>query len=151
MRDLRIHHFFDIIRDYGSGKLLEEHSYEHSYHLVGNEIFENRLTKIRLVIKNDDICEGCKYLSLGECTDTIHHRSDFKYKQEFNNYLDIKIMNCMGYKENQIVEIKEIIDNSQKYLDSIFEIYNGNDIHNTERRKQNVSSGIRKKKNELGL
>ena len=151
MRDLRIHHFFDIIRDYGSVKLLQEHVYGHSYHLIGNEIFENRIKKIRLVIKNDDICERCKYLSFGECTDTIQHRSDFKCKEEFNNYLDTKIMNCMGYKEGQIVEINDIIDQSDKYLDSIFDIYAGNDIRHTEQRKQNVSSGIKKKKSEFGL
>jgi len=151
MRELRIHHFFDIIRDYGSYKILKEHAYEHSYHIIGKEIYENRIREIRLVVKSDDICERCSYLSSGNCTDTIDHRSDFRYKADFNDYLDTKIMKCMGYENRQIIEVKKLIMNAEKYLDKIFELYEGNDIDNTKMRKKYVSIGINRKISELGL
>ena len=149
MRELRIHHFFDIMRDYGSGKSLSEHAYGHSYHTIGNELFENKTSTIKIVIKNDDICENCTKLNQGKCIDTIHHRSDFLYKQEFNDYLDTRIMNCMGYEDGQVIEVMDIVKNAHKYLVHIFELYDGNDIEHTELRKQNVSIGIDKKTDEF--
>lgn len=149
MRELRIHHFFDIMRDYGSGKSLNKHAYGHSYHIIGNELFENEISTIKVVVKNDDICEKCVKLDQGKCTDTIQHRSDFLYKEEFNDYLDTKIMNCMGYEDGQTIEVKDIVADACKYLDNIFELYDGNDLEHTELRKQNVAKGIEKKTDEF--
>ncbi len=151
MVELRIHHFFDIIRDYGIGKDLVEHPYGHSYHNVGNLIYENRVSKIRLVVKSDDICRNCKMLKFGKCVDTIQHRVDFNGKEEFNNHIDTRIMRCMGFKVGQIISIDEILIQSTKYLDSISDIYSGNDESNTMQRKNNVLGGIHKKMLELGI
>jgi len=151
MRELRIHHFFDIIRDYGSGKTADPHPYGHSYHLAAGEIYENKLTRIKLIINNDDICANCEKLEEGHCIDTIDHRADFSGKQEFNNHLDKKIMACMNYYDGQLVDVKEIIRNAGKYIEEIYELYDGNDIEHTRARKENVKSGIRKKLKELGL
>lgn len=68
MTELRIHHFFDIIRDYGAGTDLDEHTYGHSYHLVGKGLYENVFTRVKLVIRSDDICVNCKKLSLESWT-----------------------------------------------------------------------------------
>jgi len=151
LRELRIHHFYDIIRDYGSGKIVEKHEYGHSYHIIAKEIFENRLLKIKLIIKHDDVCKHCSKLLGTKCVDSIQHRSDFTSKEKFNDYLDSRIMKCMGYKIDQMISVKEILRESHRYLDAIDELYVGNDIDHTKLRKQHVSMGIKKKRNELGL
>jgi hypothetical protein len=92
---------------------------------------------------------NCKKLSLERCTDSIHHRSDFTSKEEFNDYLDTRIMKSMDYEVGQIVEVKDIIKNADKYLDAIFDIYKGNDIDHTRLRKQYVFLGIKKKRAEV--
>lgn len=149
MRELRIHHFFDIIRDYGAGKVLEPHEYGHSYHTIGEEIYSNSLEDVRLIVRNDDICQGCRHLDSGICLDTIGHRADFSSKQEFNDYLDRRIMKAMGYRDGQDIRVRQIIEDADAYLDSIFEIYEGNDPEHTEMRKKNVALGISQKKQEL--
>jgi len=151
MRELRIHHFFDMIRDYGSEKELKPHPFGHSYHLIGKEVFENKVRKIKLVIKNDDVCETCNKLSSGKCTDSIDHRADFVKKQLFNDFLDNRIMKAMGYHAEQVVEIKELFENAYKYLDSLFEIYKGNDLEHTKMRQFHVRAGLDKKNKELGV
>ena len=151
MRELRIHHFFDMIRDYGAGKTLREHPYGHSFHLIAGEIYENKIKRLKLIIRNDDVCENCRMLESGSCTDSIDHRSDFTSKEAFNNFLDGRIMKVMAYESGQIVEVKEIIRNAGKYLDQIFDIYAGNDVAHTTLRKEHVSSGIGKKKRELQI
>ena len=151
MRELRIHHFFDIIRDYGDCKELVPHEYGHSYHVIGQEIYSNEVDSIRLIIGSDDICEGCRYLEAGQCLDSIGHRSDFRSKEEFNNYLDRRIMTVMGYSEGQVIKVRAIIEDAGVYLDSIFDIYKGNDPGHTEIRKINVSSGLSMKRQELEL
>ncbi len=151
MRELRIHHFFDIIRDYGAGKALKAHEYGHSYHIIGEEIYHNKLKRIKLIAGNDDICGGCRYLDSGKCLDTIDHRADFKSKQEFNDYLDLRIMKVMGYQNGQEIQVREILRCADAYLDSLALIYEGNDRAHTELRKQNVGAGIQRKRRELGL
>lgn len=47
--ELRIHHFFDTIRDLGAGKDLQPHPYGHSLHKVAALIRKDPQIKIRLV------------------------------------------------------------------------------------------------------
>ena len=151
MRELRIHHFFDIIRDYGAGNTLKPHVYGHSYHLIGNEIYNNDLAELKLIVNNDDICENCSRLDGDHCVDTIDHRTDFSSKEKFNDWIDSRIMAAMGYSDGQLVSVKDIILNADKYLDNIFEIYEGNDVEHTEMRKKNVRKGIERKIREINI
>ena len=151
MINLRIHHFFDIVRDYGNGIKPAPHPFGHSYHKIAEAIFNNKVDKIRLVIQNDDVCLNCDKLIQDRCIDIIEHRADYDSKQMFNDDLDSRIMNVMGYRVGQVTNFIEILKRSGNYLDSIYEIYKGNDIAHTKLRKQNVSKGIDKKMIELGL
>ena len=38
--ELRIHHIFDIIRDFGSNKTFEKHAFGHSYHFIAEKILK---------------------------------------------------------------------------------------------------------------
>ena len=151
MRELRIHHFFDIIRDYGAHKDLKPHDYGHSYHVIANEIYNQQLDQFRLVAGSDAVCEGCRYLDAGHCLDTVSHRRDFTSKEDFNNHLDRKIMKVLGYREGQIVKTARLIEEAGGYLDSITHIYDGNDPEHTEMRKRNVKAGIERMKRDLKL
>jgi len=149
MLNIRIHHFFDILRDYGSNKILEPHEYGHSYHIIGQQIYNNQISEMKLIIDNDDICQGCNKLSGKQCTDTISHRADFKSKEKFNNHIDTKIMGIMRLRQNQNITLKDLLAISHLYIDAVELIYTGNDIEHTIIRKKNVERGIAMKQDEL--
>ena len=149
MLNIRIHHFFDILRDYGSNKTLEPHEYGHNYHVIGQQIYNNKISEMKLIIDNDDICQGCNKLSEKHCIDTISHRADFKSKEKFNNHIDTRIMDRMGLKQNQNITLKTLLAMSHLYTDAIELIYTGNDIEHTMMRKKNVERGIAMKQDEL--
>ncbi len=142
MINIRIHHFFDIIRDYGSGKIIQPHPYGHSLHLISQKITSSEIKEMRLVIECDAICENCNKLVDNHCIDTISHRKDFKLKELFNNYLDNRIMNALGLKKGQTITCAQLINLSDQYLDNIEYIYQGNDSEHTKIRAANVKKGI---------
>lgn len=151
MLHIRIHHFFDILRDYGSKKELKPHIYGHSYHVIGKRIYSNEVSEMTLIIENDDICRSCTKLSEGHCIDVISHRADFTSKEKFNNFLDARIMKAMNLKKNQIISFKDLLSISQLYINSIESIYRGNNPEHTKTRKRNVETGIEMKQRELHI
>lgn len=141
--ELRIHHFFDIIRDFGSGKEIAPHPYGHAYHTVAGKILENPDLEFNLVVCADDICNGCSHLVDGICDDVITHRNDFEGKEAFNNHLDQRIMSVCGFSEKRKYSPRLLLGWAQKYLDNIGFIYEGNDELHTKSRKENVAKGLR--------
>ncbi len=145
--ELRIHHIFDIIRDIGRNKILEKHEYGHSYHIIAKKILNNEFEIIKIVVKSDDVCRGCVKLYDGKCIDIIDHRKDFLKKEEFNNYLDNRIMKVLNINNDDIFTFKDIFQLTKEYLKNIEYIYEGNDIIHTQERKKNVEKGLLKLKN----
>ena len=145
--ELRIHHIFDIIRDIGKGKILEKHEYGHSYHIIAKKILNEEFEIIKIVVKSDDVCRGCVKLYDGKCIDIIDHRNDFTKKDEFNNYLDNRIIKVLEINNCDTFTFKEILQLTEEYLKNIEFIYEGNDILHTQERKKNVEKGILKLKN----
>jgi hypothetical protein len=141
--DLRIHHFFDIIRDFGAGKEIKPHPHDHSLHKIAALIKKDPYVKFRLVIKCDAACRECIHMVNGHCEDIITYRKDFTSKEEFNNFIDKRIMGKYGLNMGDITTPILLIKKAQAYLDNIFFIYDGNDIENTKRRKKNVIRGIK--------
>jgi hypothetical protein len=139
---LRIHHFFDIIRDFGSGKDFFPHPYLHSYHKIANIILKDPIQRVKIVIGTDSVCEGCIKLKEHACTDIIIHRKDFTGKEEFNNYLDARIMEVCGIEADTVTNTVSLIKVSGKYIDNIHYIYSGNDKSHTEMRKLSVIKGV---------
>jgi hypothetical protein len=140
---LRIHHFFDILRDFGSGKTLSPHPYQHAYHLVAREIWNNPQLPIELVIASDAVCLGCIHLVDSTCDDVITHRADFSSKEEFNNHLDRRIMKTCGMHFSEHYTPEDLCKRAEKYLENIFFIYEGNDEEHTRERKRNVLIGVK--------
>uniref|UniRef100_UPI003216DF0A hypothetical protein n=1 Tax=uncultured Draconibacterium sp. TaxID=1573823 RepID=UPI003216DF0A len=140
---LRIHHFFDIIRDLGSGKEITPHPYGHAYHTVAEKILNEPGLEYKLVECSDAICSGCTHLVNGICDDVITHRSDFESKEAFNNHLDNRIMSVCGFLENKTYSPRLLCKLAQRYLDNIGYIYEGNDELHTKARKASVEKGLR--------
>ncbi|MDD3648176.1 MAG: DUF1284 domain-containing protein [Candidatus Dojkabacteria bacterium] len=132
---LRIHHFFDIIKDFGSRRKLTPHSYGHSYHIVAQKIQVNPETNIKIVLGTDDICKGCKYIVNNHCEDTILHREDFTSKEKFNDHIDKRILKKCNIIVGDILTPVELCEKIPEYLDHIFWIYEGNNIEHTQVRK----------------
>ena len=139
---IRIHHFFDIIRDFGSGKKIVPHPHGHSYHIVAEQIRENANLELELVIASDEICKGCSHLINGVCDDKITHRIDFKGKEDFNNHLDRRIMQACNLDSFTKYSPEKLCKIATKYLKNIEYIYEGNDPEHTLIRKENVLKGL---------
>lgn len=140
---LRIHHFFDIIRDIGSKKEINPHPYLHSYHKVAKEILENPNLKLEIVVASDAVCSGCIHLVHSKCDDIITHRTDFRGKEDFNNYLDNRMVEICRIKTSDSFSPRELCQFAKRYIENIFYIYEGNDTHHTLIRKMNVLEGLR--------
>lgn len=139
---LRIHHIFDIIRDLGKNSLFNKHEYGHSYHIIANKIKNHDYDSIQLVIECDDICLGCNKLNNGECIDLINHRKDYLKKEDFNNYLDKRILDVLNIKKGAIIKLNNLIEITDEYIKNIEYIYEGNDVAHTIERKENVMKGL---------
>ncbi len=140
---IRIHHFYDIIRDFGSGKNITPHSSLHAYHKVAEQIRENPNIEFEIVIESDAVCTGCIHLEKSICDDTISHRKDFTLKEEFNNYLDRRIVDICGIRLSEKYSLKMLCEIAHKYIANIEFIYEGNDTEHTKLRKENVIRGLK--------
>ena len=140
---LRIHHFFDIIRDFGIGKKFDPHPYQHSYHKIASLINDDPNIEIEIIVGSDAVCEGCIHLTGGHCNDTISHRKDFTAKEAFNNYLDTRIIEVCEVDVSKKYSPELLVNLADRYIQNIRFIYEGNDAEHTEQRKQNVILGLK--------
>lgn len=141
--NIRIHHFFDIIRDFGSGKTIRPHQSLHAYHKVAEQIRANPNVELKIVIESDAVCTGCVHLDSSNCDDTISHRLDFDSKEEFNNHLDKRIVDVCGIQLSEKYSPNLIMKIAHKYIENIEFIYKGNDKEHTLLRKENVIRGLK--------
>jgi len=149
--NLRIHHFFDILRDYGARIEIVPHQYGHSYHLIAEKIYSNNMNNIKLVLTCDAVCRDCRMLVDGHCIDTIDHREDFTLKEDFNNHIDRRILQKMNLNENDTVSYNVLLRTADLYINEMDWIYRGNDPDHTEKRRDFVIKGILKKRSELDI
>jgi hypothetical protein len=148
---IRIHHFFDIIRDFGSGEEIVSHPHGHSYHIVADQIRNKTELKFELVLASDEICKGCMHLKKGKCDDIISHRSDFKGKEDFNNHLDERIIQVCKLEHSKKYSVMELCRIASRYVKNIEFVYEGNDFSHTFQRKKNVIRGLKYYSEKHGL
>lgn len=146
---LRIHHFYDIIRDYGKNQQITSHEYGHLYHKIADFIRHNHNEAIEIVLSHDDVCVGCKYFKDNHCLDTIDHRSDFQSKEDFNNHIDTRIMQVCEIKTGDTMTPIDLIEKLKSNLDKIEWIYEGNDKEHNALRKKYLIEGIRRYKSYI--
>lgn len=141
--NLRIHHFYDILRNFGQDKKIKPHPYLHSFHKVAELIRHNSNLKIKITISCDSICENCIHYKNGICDDLITHRKDFSSKEALNNYIDKRIMKKCLLKKGDILTPRQLCEKAELYLDNIEFIYSGNDLEHTKKRKKDVINGLK--------
>lgn len=140
---IKIHHFYDMIRDFGSNKKIVPHPHLHSYHTVAGLIRKNANIELELVVKADDVCATCTHLIHSKCDDIITHRNDFEGKEDFNNHLDQRIMMVCSFNTSEKYTPKTLCGVANNYIENIEYIYEGNDLKHTLERKKNVILGLK--------
>ena len=139
---LRIHHFFDIVRDFGIGRKFDPHPYQHSYHEVALMIWQNPEIELELVTGFDAVCKNCIQLTENSCKDIITHRKDYTSKEAFNNYLDARIFDVCEINTSIRYSPGMLVKLANRYVQNIEYIYEGNDPEHTAKRKRNVIRGL---------
>ena len=139
---IRIHHFFDIIRDFGINPKIEPNQkYHHSYHTVATCIRNNPDLKLEIVIGPDAVCAGCAFHRKGTCTDKID-KPGFSLKRQYNDFLDRKILGKINVREHQIITARELCYSADNYLSNMYSIYNLNAVPSTSIRHMHVINGL---------
>ncbi len=140
---IRIHHFFDIIRDFGGKTSIPpDLKLKNSYHRVAEKIRGNPEMKISLIKGADTVCAGCLHLSNGVCMDGTD-KPGFRLKNNYNEYLDDRIMKELDLHTEDVKTPAELCRLGEKYLKNIFHIYNLDDPGLTAHRKENVAKGLK--------
>ena len=120
---LRIHHFFDIIRDLRTGeKMVADTNYKHSNHSVGNTLRDSPETKMIIIVGLDSVCDGCIHNKEGVCDDPLTIKKGFTMKHDYNNYLDKRILETLHWSEGDVVSPRKICKSAYKYIDAIYQI-----------------------------
>lgn len=140
---IRIHHFFDIIRDFGiSPDIPANTGYQHSYHTVACLIRENPGVRMKIVLGTDSVCQGCIRNIKGWCDDPLTRKKGFTMKNDYNDYLDVKILETCHLSIGQIVTPREICQASDRYIREIGSIYQIDSEEYIRNRRDNFIAGL---------
>jgi len=140
---MRIHHFFDIIRDLRTGeKMVADNNYKHSYHSVANTLRDSADIKMKIVVGLDSVCDGCIHNIDGKCDDPLTIKKGFTMKHDYNNYLDKRILEKYNISEGDIVTPGKICKSAYKYIDNIYQIYSLDPKEEIDARKKEFIEGL---------
>jgi hypothetical protein len=140
---MRIHHFFDIIRDLRTGeKITADTNYKHSYHSVANTLRDNPSVKMKIIVGLDSVCDGCIHNEDGKCDDPLTIKKGFTMKHDYNNYLDKRILEKLNWSEGDIVTPKKICKSADKYINAIYQIYEIDLKEEIDARKKEFIEGL---------
>ena len=107
---LRPHHILDIISSHGKGIEYEPHHYGHSLHIVAPRLLSDLDQKIKLVLKADGICEGCKHLLPGGiCRDVLAQLTPSPSKQAYNDVLDSRLFDDLMMEPDSEITANEFL------------------------------------------
>jgi hypothetical protein len=141
---IRIHHFFDIIRDFGSGEeIMPDTNYKHSYHSVANILKDYPDIKMKIVAGVDSVCDECIHNVNQKCDDSLTRKKGFSMKYDYNNWLDKRIIERCNYTEGQIVTPAAICRSADKYIDNIYNIYELDSKTEIDARKKKFLEGLK--------
>ena len=108
---IKPHHLLDIFKLYGKGieNFIPDKNYNHNFYLIGNAVIRNEVNKIRFTYSYDDICKPCYYLKNSVCNDYFSVNGIDINKNKYNEKLDIRLMELLNLKFDEIYEFKNII------------------------------------------
>jgi len=141
---IRIHHFFDIIRDLRTGeKIMPDTNYKHSYHSVANTLRDSPDIKMKIVVGTDSVCNGCIHNVNGKCDDPLTIKQGFTMKHDYNEWLDKRILGIYNLSEGKVITPEKICKSADKYIDNINEIYTLDSKEDIDARKKEFIEGLR--------
>ena len=120
---LRPHHILDIISAFGKGIEYQPHPYGHSLHIVGPRLLSDLDQKIKLVLKADDICEGCEHLLPGgKCKDVLAQLTPSPSKQAYNDVLDSRLFDEFSILPDTLISFQQYLETVNERVPGIEKI-----------------------------
>ncbi len=140
---IKPHHFLDIIRDFGAGRVHTPHPYGHAVHLAAVRIREDRGLLLRLTSGADFICTPCRLLCNGHCTDSTGTPGRIVSKEAYNRLIDRRLFRRFGLHEGALMHADEFCALALTGLGQIKEIYREEKNEKTAWRAENLFRGLR--------
>jgi hypothetical protein len=78
----------------------------------------------------------------GHCVDSIHHKG-FSGKEEYNNFLDSRIMEVCGLHEHDVLTPEELLARGICYAGKMEWVYRDNDPELIAERGMNFLKGLK--------
>ena len=120
---LRPHHVLDIISGYGHAVKFKPHPYGHAVHSVAQIILSDTKLKVEFIAGADEICQPCKHLtSNGLCDDVLSQTDPPLSKQEYNDALDHRLFDYLGFAPGTVMTILQYLEIVDKKVPGIEEI-----------------------------
>ena len=108
---LRPHHVLDIVSSYGHDKEFKPHEYGHAVHTVALSIIADVDQKVEFIVGADEICKPCKHLHPdGQCDDILRQINPPKSKQEYNDNLDNKLFDYLGFSIDSVMTMRKYLE-----------------------------------------
>lgn len=139
---LRPHHVLDIITSHGCGQEFEPHPYGHAVHTVAATILSNLELEVEFVIGADEICRPCKHLQFnGQCDDVLNQLDPPISKQKYNDELDSRLFDYLGFASSRVMTIREYLEIVDKNLPGLEEICT-HPKQNQQKRLMGLQAGL---------
>jgi len=139
---IKPHHFLDIIRDFGAGVHHKPHPYGHAVHEAARLLRENPRTLLELTSGADEICQPCRFLKHGRCTDTTTTPGRKVRKGSWNRLIDCRIFKRLGLREGDRIPAVDFCRLAEQRLGDLFTLYREADPRKTALREKNLRKGI---------
>jgi hypothetical protein len=137
---LRPHHILDIISGYGHAAEFKPHPYGHAVHSVAQAILSDTELKVEFIVGADEICQPCRHLtSDGLCEGVLHQLDPPLSKQEYNDTLDRRLFDYLGFAPGTVMTIRQYLKIVDKKVPGIEEIC----THPKEDQRQRLDGLIR--------
>jgi hypothetical protein len=114
---LRPHHLLDIITQYGQGRPFEPSAYGHAVHTVARLVLADQSQPAEMTVGADAICDPCRNLVDGRCTDMVSSLVPPVSKQDYNDDLDRRVLAHLGLAAGQVLTVRafaaQVLDHLQ--------------------------------------
>jgi hypothetical protein len=144
---IKPHHFLDIIKLYGKGieKFVPDTKYNHNFYGVANDLIANHERELTITSGSDDICSPCIYLGKDKkCTDRLNKIGGIKFKNEWNEIIDKRIIEYTKMIEGKRYSAKELCEILFKHKEHIYAVWNEESKSDKDSRYEAFCSGAKK-------
>ncbi|MGE5557737.1 MAG: hypothetical protein ACM3WV_03910 [Bacillota bacterium] len=142
---MRPHHFIDILVSIGEGQRKFEPvpAYGGSdLNLITHKIWNDRNIIFDFLIGADDICHPCRHNIDGVCNDTFQKNNRTFSKHRYNEELDIRWLNQLGFKEGMEMKARDFCKLVREKAGDMTSIYQHDTKEEVEIKKENLLKGI---------